>query len=123
MLSSMSPTFVYKPDGALWLVLGTPGGPTIFTTVFQVILNRLEHGLALADAVAAPRFHHQWPPLEKGRDVVIVERGIDGRGLVELGYQLRERRIGDVHAVEIDRAGRRAVAASDPRGTGEEAYE
>jgi gamma-glutamyltranspeptidase/glutathione hydrolase len=123
MLSSMCPTFVYKPDGALWLVLGTPGGPTIFTTVFQVILNRLEHGLALADAVAAPRFHHQWPPLEKGRDVVIVERGIDGRGLVELGYQLRERRIGDVHAVEIDRAGRRAVAASDPRGTGEEAYE
>ena len=123
MLSSMSPTFVYKPDGTLWLVLGTPGGPTIFTTVFQVIVNRLEHRLPLAEAVAAPRFHHQWPPREKGHDVVTVEKGIDGRGLSELGYEMVVRRIGDVHAVEIDRAGRRAIAASDPRGTGKASYE
>ena len=122
MLSSMSPTFVYRPDGTLWLVLGTPGGPTIFTTVFQVIVNRLDHGLTLEQAVAAPRFHHQWPPVEKGRDTVIAERGIDVRGLAELGYHLVSRRIGDVHAIELDRAARRAVAASDPRGSGDEAY-
>jgi gamma-glutamyltranspeptidase/glutathione hydrolase len=123
MLSSMSPTFVYRPDRTLWLVLGTPGGPTIFTTVFQVIVNRIEHELPLAEAVAAPRFHHQWPPREKGRDVVTAEKGVDTRGLEELGYQIVVRRIGDVHAVEIDRAARRALAVSDPRGTGKASYE
>jgi gamma-glutamyltranspeptidase/glutathione hydrolase len=118
MLSSMSPTFVYRPDGALWLVLGSPGGPTIFTTVFQVIVNRLDHGMTLADAVAAPRFHHQWPPRKDLGDLVLAEQGVDTRGLVELGYKIRTTRLGDVHAVEIDRAARRATGASDPRGRG-----
>src|SRR5262249_29869437 len=123
MLSSMAPTFVYSPEGALWLVLGTPGGPTIFTTVFQVVENRIEHGLDLARAVAAPRFHHQWPPLAKGRDVVRCENGIDTSGLLKLGYAIEAGRIGDVQAVEIDRAARRAIGASDPRGTGAVATE
>ena len=52
MLSSMCPTFVFR-DGALWLVLGTPGGPTIFTTVFQVIVNRVDFGVPLSEAVTA----------------------------------------------------------------------
>ncbi len=121
MLSSMSPTFVYDPDGRLWLVLGTPGGPTIFTSVFQVILNRVDHGMSIADAVAAPRFHHQWPPPAKDRDVVRCEKEI--AGLRELGYAITVSRIGDVHAVEIERASRRAIAASDPRGIGRAAAE
>ncbi len=123
MLSSMSPTFVYKPDGSLWLVLGTPGGPTIITSVFQVILNRLEHRMTLADAVAAPRFHHQWPPASAARDVVRCEETIETGGLKALGYAIEQRRIGDVHAIEIDRATRSARGASDPRGRGAVAIE
>jgi len=118
MLSSMSPTFVYRADGSLWLVLGTPGGPTIFTSVFQVILNRIEHGMPIDRAVAAARFHHQWPPPSKERDVVRCESGIATEGLEKLGYKVDSRRIGDVHAVEIDRAKRAAIPASDPRGIG-----
>ena len=121
MLSSMTPAFVYR-DGRLWLVLGTPGGPTIFTTVFQVIVNRVDFGMTLAAAVAAPRFHHQWPPRAADADPLDFERGHEPdaatRGTLEaLGYVLRLREpIGDVQAIEI--AGPRAWGASDPRGTG-----
>ena len=61
MLSSMTPTIVLK-DGEPLLVTGSPGGSTIITTTLQVILNVLEHDMDLADAVASPRFHHQWQP-------------------------------------------------------------
>jgi gamma-glutamyltranspeptidase/glutathione hydrolase len=120
MLSSMSPTLVFTPDGKLWLVLGTPGGPTIFTTVFQVIVNRLDFGMPLDKAVGAARFHHQWPPPSKDRDPIRHEGLSDdvAAELRKLGYALDRRRIGDVHAVEIDRAAKRALGASDPRGIG-----
>ena len=62
MLSSMSPTIVEDPDGELFMVIGTPGGSTIITTVFQVILNVIDHGMNMQEAVAAPRIHHQWKP-------------------------------------------------------------
>jgi gamma-glutamyltranspeptidase/glutathione hydrolase len=62
MLSSMSPTIVEDPDGELFMVIGTPGGSTIITTVFQVILNVIDHGMNIQEAVAAPRIHHQWKP-------------------------------------------------------------
>ena len=62
MLSSMSPTIVEDPDGELFMVIGTPGGSTIITTVFQVILNVIDHGMNIQEAVAAPRVHHQWKP-------------------------------------------------------------
>jgi gamma-glutamyltranspeptidase/glutathione hydrolase len=96
--------------------VGSPGGPTIFTTVFQVIVNVLDHGLPIQQAVAAPRFHHQWPPLEKGKDVVRCEQGIDAKGLEQLGYAIERKRIGDVQAIQLE--GSRATGASDPRGTG-----
>ena len=121
MLSSMCPTFVYRGD-SLWLVLGTPGGPTIFTTVFQVIVNQVDFDLTLADAVAAPRFHHQWPPRATDADPIDFERGHEPdaatrNALETLGYVLRLRDpIGDVQAIEI--AGGRATGASDPRGIG-----
>lgn len=69
MLSSMTPTIVEK-DGKLFLVIGTPGGSTIITTVFQTILNLIEFNQNIEEAVAAPRFHHQWLP-----DEVFVEKG------------------------------------------------
>lgn len=68
MLSSMTPTLVLK-DGEPILVTGSPGGSTIITTTLQVILNVLDHGMDLSDAVGKPRFHHQWQP-----DRVVYER-------------------------------------------------
>ncbi|MWB93159.1 gamma-glutamyltransferase [Flavobacterium sp. GA093] len=61
MLSSMTPTIVEK-DGKLFMVLGSPGGSTIITTVLQAILNVREYNLSMQEAVNAPRFHHQWLP-------------------------------------------------------------
>ena len=70
-LSSMTPTLVFRPDGAPMLATGSPGGSRIITTVLQVLLNRLVHGLNLASAVAAPRIHSQlWP------DQISMEQGI-----------------------------------------------
>ena len=66
-LSSMSPTIVTH-DGRPLLVIGSPGGPRIITTVLQVILNVIDHGMDVAAAIAAPRLHHQWLP-----DTLFVE--------------------------------------------------
>ena len=121
MLSSMCPTFVYRGD-RLWLVLGTPGGSTIFTTVFQVLVNRVDGRMSLAEAVAAPRFHHQWPPRATDADPIDFERGHEPdaatrSALEALGYVVRTRGpLGDVQAIEI--ADGRATGASDPRGAG-----
>lgn len=70
MLSSMTPTIVTHDEEDVILVTGSPGGSTIITTVMQVVLNFIEYGMTPADAVAAPRFHHQWQP-----DRVIYEDG------------------------------------------------
>ena len=68
MLSSMTPTIVLKNKKPS-LIVGTPGGSTIITSVFQTILNVYEFGMNIQDAVDAPRFHHQWLP-----DVIIIEK-------------------------------------------------
>jgi gamma-glutamyltranspeptidase / glutathione hydrolase len=68
-LSSMTPSMVLR-DGKLYLVVGSPGGPTIINTVLEVILNVLDFQMNIADAVDAPRLHHQWMP-----DVLRLERG------------------------------------------------
>ncbi len=62
MLSAMTPSIVLDPAGKLFLVVGTPGGPRIITMVYHVISNVIDHGMQLADAVAAPRMHHQALP-------------------------------------------------------------
>ena len=68
-LSSMTPTIVTR-TGKTWMILGTPGGTTIPTTVFQVLLNVVEYGMTLPEAVQAKRFHHQWRP-----DQITMEDG------------------------------------------------
>ncbi len=68
-LSSMTPTIVLR-DGKLYLVVGSPGGPTIINTVLEVLVNVIDFGMNVADAVDAPRLHHQWMP-----DVLRLERG------------------------------------------------
>ena len=69
-LSSMSPTIVFR-DGRVFMVTGTPGGSRIITTTLQVILNVIDHQMNIAEAVAAPRVHHQWMP-----DRVSAEQGL-----------------------------------------------
>ncbi|MDT7855017.1 gamma-glutamyltransferase, partial [Rubrivirga sp. S365] len=69
MLSSMTPTIVEDPEGRLMLVVGSPGGPRIITAVFETVLNVVDHGMDVQEAVAAPRVHHQWLP-----DVLSAER-------------------------------------------------
>jgi len=114
MLSSMTPTIVTKGD-KLFMVVGTPGGSTIITSVFQTILNVIDFDMTMQDAVAAPRFHHQWLP-----DVVNYERnGLDSLTVVKLeqmGHQMRSGGAsGRVDAILILPDGK-LEGGADPRG-------
>ncbi|WP_262248223.1 gamma-glutamyltransferase [Parapedobacter soli] len=114
MLSSMTPTILEK-DGRLFMVLGTPGGSTIMTSVFQTILNVVDFGMDIQEAVSAPRFHHQWLP-----DEVAVERDAISKpvrsALTTTGYKLISRRaIGRVDAILILPDGT-LQGGADPRG-------
>lgn len=116
MLSSMTPTIVLE-NGNPRLVVGSPGGSRIITTVLQVVNNVLDFGMPLDAAVARPRFHHQWYP-----DHVIIERDAFDRdtkaALRGMGYDIRrEPEFGRVDAIYITPAGRRQ-GYSDPRGYG-----
>ena len=99
MLSSMAPTVVLK-DGKSFLVVGTPGGTTIPTSVFQTIVNIIDFGLSTEEAVYMPKFHHQWLP-----DEVAVEKNFpaDVRAALEkMGYKIVERgSIGRVEAIKL----------------------
>ncbi len=87
-LSSMTPTMVFK-DGKLVMVTGSPGGSTIITTVLQTILNVVDFGMNMQQAVNAPRMHHQWLP-----DLIMVEKGYlspeTREALTGMGYHFRE---------------------------------
>jgi gamma-glutamyltranspeptidase/glutathione hydrolase len=61
-LSSMTPSIILSKDGKLWFAVGSPGGPTIINTVMQVILNVIDHGMNMQQAIDWPRIHHQWMP-------------------------------------------------------------
>src|SRR5881409_3664977 len=116
MLSAMTPSIVLGRDGRLLMVLGTPGGPTIINSVYQVIVNVVDHGMSLAEAVAAPRVHQQALP-----DVIAFERGGLAQGTLDglhaMGYRLREwGRMGDIAAIERTAAG--WVGVADPRRGG-----
>jgi len=117
MLSSMTPTIVSR-DGKAVLVVGTPGGSRIITTVLQVVLNVLEFGMGVQEAVDAPRFHHQWSPDE----VVLEDRAFPAdvaTALRALGHQIRTSSdMGDVQAIAIDTATGVRRGASDPRYDG-----
>jgi gamma-glutamyltranspeptidase/glutathione hydrolase len=114
-MSSMAPTIVEDPDGRPLLALGTPGGPTIITTVFQVIVHVIDEHLGLQAAVEAPRFHHQGFPdrIEAERDGAVDDVV---RALEERGHDVRiaPRPIGAVAAVGRTPDGR-WIGAADPR--------
>ena len=118
MLSAMTPTVVLNPAGELFFVTGTPGGATIITTVFQTIVNVIDYGMNVVQAVNAPRIHHQHLPdqirYEPGGLPPEVVSDLEARGhtLVERGDIS-----GDVEAIMIMPDGT-LEAAADPRRGG-----
>lgn len=116
MLSSMTPTIVEK-NGKLWMVVGTPGGSTIITSVLQTILNVHEYKMGMQEAINAPRFHHQWLPDEimmepKGFSLDLIEK------LRSKGYYINEKNgpvLGKVEGVLVLPNGK-LEGGADPRG-------
>lgn len=113
MLSSMTPTIIEK-DKELYMVVGTPGGSTIITSVFQTILNVLEFGQDMQQAVSSKRFHHQWLPDEVFTEKQVFDTVTETK-LKEKGYKLTPRGgIGRVDAILKTKKGYQGGA--DPRG-------
>jgi len=112
-LSSMTPTMVLK-DGKVWLVTGSPGGARIITTVLQVIMNMIDHGMNVAEASTAPRVHHQWLP-----DELRVEEGISidtVRVLQAKGHAVAlKEAMGSTQSIMRDPETGSVYGASDPR--------
>jgi gamma-glutamyltranspeptidase/glutathione hydrolase len=113
MLSSMTPTIVLK-NGKPYVIVGTPGGTTITTSVFQTIVDILEFGLSAADAVNKPKFHHQWLP-----DHLLMERDFSPEvreGLKQMGYKIvLTSQIGRTEVIQLYPDGK-IVAVGDKRG-------
>ena len=111
-LSSMTPTMVFQ-DGKPWLVTGSPGGSRIITSVLQMIVNVIDHGMNIADAASVPRIHHQWLPdqlqLESGFSIDTV------REIVRRGHNISEAQaMGSLQSV-IRRRDALFRGSSDPR--------
>ncbi|WP_043197814.1 gamma-glutamyltransferase [Pseudomonas putida] len=118
MLSSMSPSLMTR-DGKVELVIGTPGGSRIFTSIFQVMNNLYDYDMPLAKAVAAQRVHHQLLP----KDTIYFDSyapltGPVADALKKMGYVLEDQgwEMGDIQAIRVD--GAKLETASDPRGRG-----
>jgi gamma-glutamyltranspeptidase/glutathione hydrolase len=109
----MTPTMVLK-DGKLWLVMGSPGGPTIITTVANILIGVADFGLDIQQAVNAPRFHHQWMP-----DRIAVERNRFSPDTIKLleakGHTIGFGLGGDGECIQIDLATGMRLGASDGR--------
>jgi gamma-glutamyltranspeptidase/glutathione hydrolase len=123
-LSAMTPTIVLK-DGKLFLVLGSPGGPRIITTVANILMGVVDYGMNIQEAVNAPRFHHQWLP-----DVVNVERWFSPdtvRLLEQMGHKVASGETAsgdwapywsDGECIAIDLKTGERLGASDVRNNG-----
>jgi len=116
-LSAMTPTFLVR-NNSLFVVIGSPGGPTIINTVLQVILNTVDFGFTIQESIDAPRFHHQWLPdelrLEPRGFSTDVVRALErlGHHVVTTGF------MGDAQGIMIDPKTGVRLGASDPRGDG-----
>ncbi len=113
MLSSMTPTLVLK-NKKPYVVIGTPGGTTIPTAVFEALVNIIDFNMNASDAINKPKFHHQWLP-----DEVLVEKDFDAaviKKLQAMGYNIKEGgTIGRTEVIRLLSNGKRETAA-DKRG-------
>ncbi len=117
MLSSMTPSIVTK-NGKLYLVVGSPGGRTIINTTMQIIMNVVDHGMTIQEAVDAPRVHHQWFP----DNLRIESRGVSIDvldALKTLGHNVSARgRQGDGHSIMVDQKTGYRLGGPDSRSNG-----
>ena len=115
-LSAMTPTVVLK-EGKLFLVLGSPGGPRIITTVANILMGVVDYGMDIEQAVNAPRFHHQWLP-----DQIFVEPGISPdtvKMLANMGHKIKiQDHWSDGECIAIDLKTGERLGASDGRNNG-----
>jgi gamma-glutamyltranspeptidase/glutathione hydrolase len=118
-LSSMTPTFVLRPDGSLYFTIGSPGGTTITNTVMQVITNVIDHGMNIQEAIDAPHIHHQWQP-----DEIIEEpmglstetrQALEARGH---RFAPEQRNMSDLQGIMIDPETKMRLGGSDSRQNG-----
>ena len=114
-LSAMTPTFVLRKDGSLWFTIGSPGGPTIINTALCVIINVVDYGMDIQQALDFPRIHHQWLPDE----LIFEPYGLSGdtqKALTALGHKLaRPRYLGDAEGIMIEEKTGMRLGATDPR--------
>lgn len=116
-LSAMTPTIVVK-DGKLAYVLGSPGGPKIITTVANILMGVVDYGLDIQQAVAAPRFHHQWLPDSIAMEKVGFSPDTE-KALSNLGHKLDFRDYwSDGECIAIDPKTGERLGAPDPRNNG-----
>ena len=115
-LSAMAPTIVLK-DGRLFLVLGSPGGPRIISTVTNILMGVVDYGMNIQEAVNAPRFHHQWLP-----DNIYVEQDFPGptvKSLEAMGHRVEARdHWSDGECIMVDPKSGERWGASDKRHNG-----
>ncbi|HUQ31550.1 MAG TPA: gamma-glutamyltransferase [Pyrinomonadaceae bacterium] len=120
-LSSMTPTIVLRKDGSVWFAVGARGGARIINAVLQIIINVIDHGMNIQQAIDAPRIHHQWFP-----DLVRMEPfGLSSdtmRALELRGHKLEEattpRNIASAEGIMIEEGSNIRLGASDPRNDG-----
>ncbi|MEJ2614587.1 MAG: gamma-glutamyltransferase [Ignavibacteriaceae bacterium] len=121
MLSSMTPTLVLKNDKP-YIIIGSPGGSTIITTVLQVIINCIDFHMNIQEAIDMPRIHHQWKP-----DEIYFEKfaiNTDAKdNLIKMGYKFADMQsrftvLGVAEGIMIDNLNHIIFGASDPRGSG-----
>jgi gamma-glutamyltranspeptidase/glutathione hydrolase len=123
-LSAMTPTFVLRRDGSLWLAVGSPGGATIINTVLQVITNVIDYDMNLQQAIDAPRLHNQWLPDEVAYEPfalsddtlsLLRSRGHTLRIRADAGWTDGDGYMGDAAGVMIEEKTGVRLGATDPR--------
>lgn len=113
-LSSMSPTIILK-DGKVFMVVGSPGGSRIITTVLQVISNVIDHEMDISTAVEAPRFHMQWLPDEIRTEPFGIIKDVQNN-LEKMGYKITKKPyMGDVNAIMVDPKTGKIIGSMDTR--------
>jgi len=118
MLSSMTPTIVEDSDGDILMIIGSPGGSTIITTVAQIISNVIDFDMPLKDAVESPRAHHQWLP-----DKIYLESNkFSNRVVHELSKMKHKvaykKSIGEANCIMYDKDKKLFIGVSDDRRNG-----